>query len=120
MKVSLKQKNDLKGLFIRIFICLLIASLAIYLYIFKQNEVTELRLIIPSLAKELRNIHEDNNRYRYEIENFESPIHLMELMRLPEFSGLVYPYTKDILLIDKPAPLEGKDLNDLLGENHEN
>lgn len=94
--VCLKQENAI--FFIKIFICILAAFFTIYSYIENQNELTKLRLAIPALAKELRQINEENTRFKYEIDQFESPIHLMELSRKPEFGHLKYPYMKDIIL----------------------
>lgn len=86
----------------RFFICIFAAGIALFAYIDKQNELTELRLAIPALAKNVKSIQEKNNQLKYEIERFESPIHLMELMRKPEFSHLKYPYLKDEVFLQKP------------------
>lgn len=83
----------------RVFICIFAAGVAVFAYIDKQNDLTELRLAIPALAKEVKSIQEENTRLRYEIERFESPIHLMELMRKPEFGHLKYPYLKDEIFL---------------------
>lgn len=91
---------------LRLFICIAAAGLTLFFYIDKQNELTELRLAIPALSKEVKNIQEENIRLRYEIERFESPIHLMELMRKPEFSHLKFPYLKDEVFLPKAAPLD--------------
>lgn len=88
-----------RGMIIRLFICILAAAITVYAYIVKQNDVTELRLAIPAVAKELRQINDENIRLQYEIDQFESPIHLMELSRKPEFSHLKYPYVKDIVTV---------------------
>lgn len=77
---------------LRFFTCIFTAALTLFAYIEKQNELTELRLAIPAIAKEVKNIQGENIRLTYEIELFESPIHLMELMRKPEFSHLKYPF----------------------------
>ncbi|QLH37620.1 MAG: hypothetical protein HWD61_12150 [Parachlamydiaceae bacterium] len=106
----------IKGICLRLFICIMMAGFTLYGYIFKQNELTELRMAIPTLAKEVRNIQEENNRLKYEIDHFESPIHLMELLRMPEFSSLKYGYTQDVVILPAPRPLEGKDFSDLLEE----
>lgn len=71
-----------------------------FLYIEKMNELTELRLEIPTLKKELKVIEEENTRLQYDIDRFESPLHLMELSRKPEFGHLKYPYTKDVIVIE--------------------
>jgi cell division protein FtsL len=87
------------GTTIRTFICIFVAGLTFYAYIDKQNELVELRMAIPSLAKEVKTLEEENTRLKYEIERFESPIHLMELARKPEFSHLKYPYNHEILIL---------------------
>lgn len=86
---------------IKLFICIIAAATTLYAYILKQNEVTELRLAIPTLGKEVRQIHDENTRLQYEIDQFESPIHLMELARKPEFGHLKYPYLKDVIFVNK-------------------
>lgn len=90
---------------LRIFACIVIAGIALYAYIDKQNELTELRIAIPFLSKELKAIQEENTRLQYEIDRFESPIRLMELMRKPEFSHLKYPYLPEIIILPEPPPL---------------
>lgn len=112
MKPDANAKN-VKGIFARIFVCILITGLSLYAYIFKQNELTELRMVIPSLAKEVRSIQEENNRLRYDIDHFESPIHLMELMRMPEFSGLKFGYNQDVIILPRQKAIPGKDFADL-------
>jgi hypothetical protein len=90
---------------LRLFICILAAGFTLFAYIEKQNELTELRLAIPLLAKEVKDLQEGNIRLTYEIEHFESPIHLMELMRKPEFSHLKYPLLSDIVFLPEGTSL---------------
>lgn len=97
----------------RIFLCILIAGFSLYAYIFKQNELTELRMAIPTLAKEVRSIQEENNRLKYDIDYFESPIHLMELLRMPEFGHLKFGYSQDVIVLSGQNPIPGKDFSDL-------
>jgi hypothetical protein len=90
----------------RIFVCIFTVSVALYAYIERRNELTELRIAIPALAKEVHVIQEENKRLRYEIDRFESPIHLMELSKKPEFSHLKYPHKNQVVslpLSDKTA-----------------
>lgn len=89
------------NLTINLFICIAVAGLFLFAYIDKQNELTELRLAIPVLAKEVKAIQEENTRLRYEIERFENPILLMELRRKPEFSHLKYPYLNEEIFLPK-------------------
>ncbi|MBI5273750.1 MAG: hypothetical protein HY860_01705 [Chlamydiales bacterium] len=67
--------------------------------------MTKLRLEIPKLAKELRNIQEENLQLKYEIESFESPEHLIALAKSDQYSHLKFPQTQDVLTL-----AEGKDL----------
>lgn len=102
----MEKKKGFENL-IRIFVCLLAAGLTLFAYIEKQNEVTELRLAIPQLTKEVAAIREDNIQLKYEIETFESPLHLMELMRSPEFSHLKFPYIdQEIFITQERIPNE--------------
>jgi cell division protein FtsB len=84
---------------VQIFSAILIASLTLYFYIEKQNDLTELRMEIPALQKELKRIEENNIRLQYEIDQFESPVHLMELARKPEFSHLKYPRLNEVIIL---------------------
>src|SRR5438067_11075492 len=87
------------GLLIRLLICISFAGLVLYKYIDKLNDLTELRLSIPVLAREVKDIHEQNLELRYAIDCFESPLHLMELAGKPEFGHLKYPTLNEILLL---------------------
>lgn len=93
------------GLLFRILFCIFFVGLLFYLYIEKQNELTELRLAIPRLEREVKTINEENRQIQYEIDHFESPIHLMELARKPEFGHLRHPYVHEVLVLPEPAPL---------------
>ena len=86
---------------IKIFACIFILSVTLSLYIEKQNQLTELRLEIPNIMKELKRIQEENIHLQYEINQFESPVHLMELSRKPEYSHLKYPNLNEILILQE-------------------
>lgn len=85
------------GLFIRLLICISISGFALYKYIDKLNELTELRLSIPIITREVKSIREKNVELQYAIDTFESPLHLMELLRKPEFGHLKYPSLNEII-----------------------
>lgn len=87
-------------------ICILFTGGLLYKYIDHLNEVTELKLRIPALLKELKEINEKNLELQYEIEQFESPLHLMELARKPEFGYLKYPTVNEILFLPEPLSIE--------------
>jgi hypothetical protein len=89
----------------RLFLCMFAAGWTLLTVIEKQNELVELRLAIPVLEKEVNKIAEENTRLKYEIELFESPMHLMELAGKPQFSHLKFPYNRDILVLPAPPAL---------------
>lgn len=96
----LKSFNSLYvSIYARIAICVLAAAISTYLYISELNKLTGLKLLIPTLVKDVQSIYDANTEIRYEIERFESPIHLMELLQKPEFSHLHYPYVKDVVIL---------------------
>ncbi|MCB1111298.1 MAG: hypothetical protein H7A37_09550 [Chlamydiales bacterium] len=86
---------------LKISICIVATALTLYAYIDKQNQLTELKRTIPKLEKEVRTIRETNIRLHYDIDRFESPLHLMELARKPEYGHLRYPYVRDVLMVPR-------------------
>ncbi len=94
-----------KGILIRIFLCIGAFGLFLYSYIDEQNHLTRLRLNIPVIAKEIKDIKEENTHLNYEIELFESPEHLLELARHSEFSHLKQPLLKEIMAMPEGIAL---------------
>lgn len=92
------------GWFIRLLICIFFAGLTLYKTIDKLNELTELRLSIPLMAREVKEINEKNLELQFAIEQFESPLHLIELLRKPEFGHLKYPSQTDVLILPDSPP----------------
>jgi hypothetical protein len=100
--------NPTSILYLKLFICLFVLGFTLYAFIVKGNQVTEMRLAVPALAKKVRMLQEENSRLQYEIEQFENPIHLMEMKRKPELSHLKFPYVEEILILPEPLPLGEK------------
>lgn len=96
------------GLFIRLLICISCVGLALYKSIDKLNELTELRLSIPILVREVKEVHEKNLELHYAIDCFESPLHLMELARKPEFGHLKYPSLNEVVLLPETSVEENQ------------
>ncbi len=84
---------------IKMFICLFSMGGCLYAYLEEQNEVTKLRMEIPKLGQDLKEISEENMRLRFEIESFENPKHLMELVLQHEYSHLKHPVVSDIVMV---------------------
>ena len=100
------DQNSSSALYRKLFICLIILGLTLYAFIVKGNQVTEMRLAVPALAKKVRMLQEENSRLEYEIEQFENPIHLMELKMKPELSHLKFPYIEELITLPEPLPFE--------------
>ncbi|MFA6119355.1 MAG: hypothetical protein WCT85_02000 [Parachlamydiales bacterium] len=89
----------------KILICLFAFAMCLYSYIEKQNEVTSLKIEIPKVAKEIDNLKEEIKKMQYEVEVFENPAYLMQLIRQPEFSHLKHPFVEDVLNIPEGIAL---------------
>jgi hypothetical protein len=92
------------GIFVRLLFCISFAGLALYKYIDKLNELTELRLSIPILTRELKELREKNLELQYTIEHLESSFQLIELARKPEFGYLKYPMVDEITFLPEYPP----------------
>lgn len=89
----------MRGLLIQFGICICVAGGSLFSYLEKQNRVTHLKIRLPELEKEIGVIREENRRLRYEISQFESPNHLIDLAHRPEFSHLKHPLVREILTV---------------------
>jgi hypothetical protein len=61
--------------------------------------LTELKIRLPKLEKEVGLIREENRRLAYEVDLFESPSHLIEIAHRPEYGHLKHPLLKEILTV---------------------
>jgi len=91
-------------LFFRLFVCIFIAGFTLYKYIDKLNDLTELRLSIPLLAKEVKELHEKNQALRFLVDSFESPQILLELSLQPEFAHLYQPLLTETVILPELKP----------------
>lgn len=92
-----------KGVFFRVFICVLFLGVCIYSYLDLQNGITEMRIKIPGLVTELRKIEEKNTLYQYEIERFESPENLLALAKQGLYSHLRFPICSEVITMRQPV-----------------
>lgn len=99
------------GLIIQLSICVALFGLGLYSYLEKQNTLTRLKMTIPVLAEEIAQIKEQSSHYRYEIDQFENPIHLMELARSPEFAHLKHPILDEVTSIEEGVALREEENN---------
>lgn len=95
-----------KGFLIKIVICIFAGGIFLYKYLNKVNELTEHKLLLPKIEKEIYILKEDSERLQYIIDQFENPTHLMELSRSPEYSHLKHPLFKNVLKVQEGVALK--------------
>lgn len=86
-----------QGLLIRLLICILFLGGLLFQTIRWQNKITAYRLEIPKVSAQLREVEGEISRLQFEIEKFENPAHLLDLVSDPQFSHLRYPTREDVL-----------------------
>jgi len=89
----------MKSLLLKLGVCLTALGLCLYSYLETQNELTQLKIRLPEVEKEIKIVREENRRLGYEIDQFENPSHLIELAHHPEFSHLKHPLIREILTV---------------------
>lgn len=89
----------MRNLLLKLGFCLSVFAFCLYSYLNMQNEVTQLKIRLPAVEKEIRLIQEENRHLSYEIEQFENPAHLIELIHHPEYAHLKHPLMKEILTV---------------------
>ena len=95
-----------KTVAIRLFFCIFLLGLSLYSYIDMQNTLTALRIRIPALSQEVKNIEEENIRLQYEIDGFENPLHLIELARMHKLDHLKHPLVCDVVHLKEGIALQ--------------
>ncbi|MBI3508819.1 MAG: hypothetical protein HY069_04230 [Chlamydiia bacterium] len=86
-------------LLVRLGICIGVVGCCLFSYIQAQNQLTHLKIQLPQIEKEIQILREESSRLSYEIGQFESPNHLMDLARRPEYSHLKHPVLKEVLTV---------------------
>lgn len=92
------------GILVRLLICIVFGGLVLYKSVDNVNDLTELRLSIPLLKREVKEIQERNVELQYRIDLFENPEHLLELSREPRFSHLQFPTEEEVIFISYEPP----------------
>lgn len=95
-----------QGVLLKLGFCFSVLSLCLYSYQSKQNELTELRIRLPQLEKEIYAMKEEAKRLEFEIDKVESPTRLIELAHQAEFKHLKHPLLKEILRIPEGIALQ--------------
>ncbi|KXH23919.1 cell division protein FtsL [Chlamydia psittaci UGA] len=85
--------------FVRLFFCFCFLGGLLYSYINKQNDLTKLRLEIPTLWSKLRQREQENISLHFLIDKIESPEHLMHIASFPEYQYLQYPTEDSVCVV---------------------
>ena len=89
-------------MFLRVLVCIFFFGFSLYSYIDKQNRLTQMKMRLPEITKEIKVIEEENGRLEYEIHQFESPEHLIQLVQSGQFSYLKYPFVNEVITLPEP------------------
>ncbi|MGD2169824.1 MAG: hypothetical protein PVI40_06250 [Chlamydiota bacterium] len=89
----------------RLSVCLLVFTICLFSYLYKQNDLTRLKMQVPKIHKQLQAINEEIRQLQYEIDQFENPARLMEMACHPDFNHLKHPLIKDIETIPEGVAL---------------
>lgn len=90
-----------KYLFIRLIVCFIVSCSLLYCYVNKQNDLMKLRLKIPSLWSEYRQLEQETIALGFLIDKLESPEHLMQIAELSDYTYLHYPTDKDVCIVSR-------------------
>jgi hypothetical protein len=93
------------GLVLRMLCCLAVFALYLYHIIHKQNTLNYLSLQIPKVTKDVKALEEENLRLQFAIDSFESPDHLMQLVKLEEHAHLRHPSLSEVLSLTQGLAL---------------
>lgn len=96
----------LMTVFYRFSLSVALAGFALYSYLTEQNKCTELKMRLPKIVKEIEAINQENAQLHYQIVSFESPDHLLQLTKNPEFAHLSFPYMQDVLTVKEGLALQ--------------
>jgi hypothetical protein len=94
---------------LKIIASITLASATIYMHIQKQNQLTSLRMKIPLLIKELKEIQEENRLLRYAIAADTNPGRLQQVLRTPDYSHLKYARENQLLILPEGKILPGNE-----------
>lgn len=61
---------------------------------------------LPKIAKEIEAINQENAQLQYQIVCFESPDHLLQLAKNPEYAHLKFPLVQDVLTVKEGLALQ--------------
>lgn len=91
----------MREMFWKLAVCVMCGGGCLYAHLHQTNRCTHLKMKLPALETEVREMQESNHRLAYQIEQFENPSHLIELARRPEFGHLRHPLLREVLTVSE-------------------
>jgi hypothetical protein len=89
----------MRDFIIRASVCTAVLGWCVFSYLETQTSLTDAKIQLPKLEKEIASIREEAQRIQYEIDQFQAPNHLIEMAHRPEYSHLKHPLLKEILTV---------------------
>ncbi len=90
---------------VQILCCLTVFTFYLYHIIQKQNQINYLSLNLPKIVKELKTLEEENMRLRFQVNSFQSPDHLMQLVKEEQYTHLKMPLLKEVFTFQEGLAL---------------
>lgn len=104
-----------KGPLGKILICVISFSVALCAYLNARNDVTSLMIELPRISHELSLIEEKNTILKFEVEKFENPSHLLNLLNTCEYAHLVPTEADTVIAIHAKEGVEAKEKHGITG-----
>ncbi|MDE3056204.1 MAG: hypothetical protein KGI80_05920 [Verrucomicrobiota bacterium] len=76
-------------------------SFCLYSYLGVQNRLTELKIRLPELEREILLLGEENQKLAYEAKECSTPARLIEKASLPEFAHLRHPLLQEVVTVQE-------------------
>lgn len=91
----------MKGVIVRVLFCMGTLLCGAFFAIHKENQITQLRLKIPQLKKEVTLLSEQNTQLAFEKEMFERPENLLKCVSSQEYASLSHPSMQHVVVLPK-------------------
>lgn len=91
---------------IQIGLCIFSFVFFLFCYLDRHNKVTEYQLKIPKVQREVERLSQENTALKAQIEHFELPSQLMNLLRQKDFAHLDYYHDHDVICMQAGKEFE--------------
>ena len=104
-----------KGPLGKILICVISFSVALCAYLNARNDVTCLMIELPRISHELSLIEEKNTILKFEVEKFENPSYLLNLLNTCEYAHLLPREGYEVIAVDAQKAKKQKEKSGITG-----